>query len=222
MIFIGDDSRFPDVAQVLAYSIKKNSSSVLDNRIKFLRLSELNFYRTFIDTYPPSTEFTYTRFLVPSLMNYEGKAIFMDNDMLCLGDIKELLQLDMSDYALRVVKQEYHPQATIKMYGTRQTDYERKNWSSLMLMDCSKLEMWTKNYIEGTRGLHLHQFKNIPNYLIGELPPEWNCTKLTKETKLLHYTEGGPWFDRCKDCAYAEIWNQYYEEWKAFRAVWGS
>ena len=37
-----------------------------------------------------STEFTYTRFLVPYLCGYQGKAIFIDCDMLCLGDIAEL------------------------------------------------------------------------------------------------------------------------------------
>ena len=37
-----------------------------------------------------STAFSFTRFLIPHLMNYQGWALFMDCDMLCRSDIKAL------------------------------------------------------------------------------------------------------------------------------------
>ncbi len=112
-IFIGWDSRFPEPADVLRYSLLKHSSIPLE--IHYLKLNELDINRK----HDPlaSTEFTYSRFLVPHLCNFQGKALFLDNDMLCLGDVKEIADLDMSYYALRVVKHDYQPENTVKMYG---------------------------------------------------------------------------------------------------------
>ena len=91
-IFIGWDSGQAEPANVLKYSLEKHSSIPLD--IRFLKLQELDFNRP-LDPLQ-STEFTYSRFLVPHLCGYESKAIFIDCDMLCLGDIKELYDLDMN------------------------------------------------------------------------------------------------------------------------------
>ena len=38
-----------------------------------------------------STQFAFTRFLVPHLMGYEGRAVFMDCDMLVLDDIARVV-----------------------------------------------------------------------------------------------------------------------------------
>src|SRR5829696_1955580 len=124
-IFIGWDSRFPEPADVLRYSLLKYSSIPLD--IRYLKLNELGINRQ----HDPlaSTEFTYSRFLVPHLCNFQGVALFLDNDMLCLGDIAQIARLDMKRYALRVVQHDYTPGNTVKMYGAVQTSYPRKNWS---------------------------------------------------------------------------------------------
>ena len=143
-IFIGWDSRQAECADVLAYSLRKHTTIPLD--IRNLKLAELDFDRP----HDPlqSTEFTYTRFLVPDLCGYRGTAVFMDSDMLCLGDIAELDALDMTDFALRVVKHNHVPTETVKMDGRVQTRYPRKNWSSLMVMDCAELTHWTKRAVE--------------------------------------------------------------------------
>ena len=91
-IFIGFDSREAECSDILAYSLRAHSSIPLD--IRYLDLRQLDFNRTRDPL--QSTEFTYTRFLVPHLCGYQGKAIFMDCDMLCLGDIAELDDLDMT------------------------------------------------------------------------------------------------------------------------------
>ena len=83
-IFIGWDARQAECADVLAHSLITHASIPLE--IRYLKLDELDFAR------PPdplqSTEFTYPRFLVLDLCDYQGKAVFMDCDMLCLGDEK--------------------------------------------------------------------------------------------------------------------------------------
>ena len=187
-IFIGYDSRFPEPAYVAEYSIRKHATSPLD--ITFLQLANLDFrYKV---NEQSSTEFTYTRFLIPYLCKYEGLALFLDNDVLVLNNIKDLLNLSMEKYA-------------------------RKNWSSVMLMNCALLKKWTKEYVENTPGIQQHQFKAIPDELIGDLPIEWNSLDYMNEsTKLIHYTSGGPWFDEYKNCEFAELWNLYRAEWRSY------
>jgi lipopolysaccharide biosynthesis glycosyltransferase len=202
-IFIGWDSRFPEPADVLAYSLRKHSSIPLD--IRYLKLPELGLQRE-VDPLA-STEFTYSRFLVPHLCGFEGKAIFMDNDMLCFGDIRELDELDMSGLALRVVKHDYQPTNTVKMYGAKQTCYPRKNWSSLMIMNCENLKLWTKEVVETQSGAYLHRFQDVPDEQIGEIPDTWNTLDwMDQNTNLIHYTNGGPWFKEYEDHPHADVW----------------
>lgn len=211
-IFIGFDRREAECAGVLAYSLRAHASIPLD--IHYVKLSDLDFNRP-LDPLQ-STEFTYSRFLVPYLCNYEGKAIFMDCDMLCLGDIKELDDLDMADYALRVVKHDYRPSATTKMDGRAQTVYPRKNWSSLMIMNCARLTLWTKKVVETQTGAFLHRFQGIDDTLIGDIPKTWNTLDwMDRNTKLIHYTSGGPWFEECKDHPYGAVWLEWRDRLRA-------
>ena len=55
-----------------------------------------------------STEFTFSRFLVPYLQNYRGWAIFCDSDFIFLNDIDELFSLADSKYAVMCVQHEYN------------------------------------------------------------------------------------------------------------------
>lgn len=210
-IFIGWDSREPECSDVLAYSLRKHASIPLD--IHYLKLAELDFDRP-LDPLQ-STEFTYSRFLVPHFCHYEGKAVFMDCDMLCLGDIKELNDLDMGPYALRVVKHDHRPIEKIKMDGKIQTTYPRKNWSSLMIMNCAELGLWSKQVVENMSGAYLHRFKDIPDDRIGEIPNTWNTLDwMDEHTRLIHYTKGGPWFEEWRDHPYGAIWLQYLDEYR--------
>jgi lipopolysaccharide biosynthesis glycosyltransferase len=202
-VFIGWDSRFPEPADVLSYSLRKHSTVPLE--IRYLKLDQLHLNRE----HDPlaSTEFTYSRFLVPHLCRFQGKAIFMDNDMLCLGDIRKLDELDMSDLALRVVKHDYQPANTVKMYGAVQTCYPRKNWSSLMLMNCAKLKLWSKEVVDTQTGAYLHRFQDIPDDEIGDIPRTWNTLDwMDESTQLIHYTNGGPWFEEYEDHPHADVW----------------
>ena len=183
--------------------------------IRPLRLQDLQTSIGFKREHDPlqSTEFTYTRFLVPYLCDYKGIALFMDSDMLCLGDINELFDLSMDEYAIRVVKHNHIPTTEIKMHGKKQTQYPRKNWSSLMLMDCAKLKCWTKESVETQSGSWLHRFEPIADDLIGDIPAEWNSLDIMdKSTKMIHYTEGGPWLPNYREHKHADIWVNYAKE----------
>ena len=81
-------------------------------------------------------EFTFTRFLIPELTNFEGWAVFMDSDMILTTDIKELFEQADDKYAVMCVQHDYKVTESTKMDGQKQTIYPRKNWSSMVLWNC--------------------------------------------------------------------------------------
>ena len=214
-IFIGYDPDQHISYEVLKYSLEKHASEPIEmHPVDAEQIPEFN---RPVDPLA-STPFTYTRFLVPYLCDYKGIALFMDSDMLALGDVCELCHLPMDGLALRVRQHDYKPTEKTKMGGKPQTVYPRKNWSSLMLMDCSELTAWTKEAVETQSGAWLHRFEPIPDEKIGDLSPEWNVLDhMTGRTKLLHYTSGGPWLAGCEDADHADLWHQYREEYEAAR-----
>lgn len=179
-----------------------------------------------IDARPFSTEFSHTRFLVPELMGFKGWALFMDSDMIVLSDILKLFALAEDRYAVMCVKHTHLPENTTKMDGREQLRYKRKNWSSFMLINCghpanAKL---TKEYVGFMKGGDLHAFSWLEDKLIGSLPYSYNfiagvSPKLPPERgarpDVIHYTEGGPWFENCKDVPYGQMWIDEYENWQA-------
>lgn len=157
-----------------------------------------------------STDFAFSRFLVPYLCNYSGTALFMDSDILCLGDVSELFNERDRWSAVQVVKHDYTPKTQTKFLGQAQTTYEKKNWSSVMLFnnfhyDCQRL---TLDYVERATGLELHQFHWTQR--VGDLSPKWNYLvgegQEVPEPKLVHYTLGGPYFNDTRDCEYSREW----------------
>lgn len=193
-IFIGWDSRETMAGRVLEWSIRRHATVP----VTFVRLS-LGLVRELgvrLRDRPGSTEFTYSRFLVPHLCGYEGRALFLDCDMLCFADVRELDELPMDGCALKVVQHDYRPAETTKMDGQAQVLYPRKNWSSCMLMDCSKLRCWSPEAVANWHGGWLHRFYDVPDAAIGRLDPNWNELERHKpETKILHYTQWNPWMN---------------------------
>lgn len=191
---------------VLAQSLMDHSSKPLS--ITPLNLRNLPFKR---ERDPKqSTDFAFSRFLVPYLSGYKGLSLFMDCDMVCVGDIAELFNEFDSWNAVQVVKHDYIPKAGNKFLGNAQTAYPRKNWSSVMLFnnfhyDCQRL---TLDYVEQASGLDLHQFKWTER--VGTLSPEWNHLvgedQPAVKPKLIHYTQGGPYFKDYRNCQHAQEW----------------
>lgn len=164
-----------------------------------------------------SNAFTLSRFLVPYLCNFEGWAIYCDaSDMLVLADIGELADLYSPSYAVQVVKHDYRTRNRIKYRGTDMAcpnlDYPRKNWASVMLMNCAH-PAWAglfPHVVEAARMRDLLQLTFIKDHDIGELPGVWN--RLVDEGqpveggKLLHWTAGIPAFSLYQHAPGAELW----------------
>jgi lipopolysaccharide biosynthesis glycosyltransferase len=214
-IFIGYDNKEKVAFNVLSYSILKNSTKPVAITPIALNNIKDDFVRERGNL--SSTEFSFSRFIIPHLMNYQGWALFMDCDMLMKADIAELWRLRDDKYAVQVCKHDYVPKEKTKFLGQVQTAYTKKNWSSFMLMNCKKCTQLTPNYVNRASGLELHQFKWLEgDHLIGEIPLEWNWLvgeyNYKEDVKNVHYTKGGPYFTDYKGCDYNLDWFNNYNE----------
>ncbi len=213
-VFVGYDPREAVAFSVLAYSIHARASQPVG--VTPLMLSQLKGVYT-RERHPlQSTDFSFTRFLVPHLSGYTGWSLFMDCDMLVLDDIAKLWAQCDDRYAVQVVKHNHVPKEDIKFLGAKQTKYEKKNWSSVILFNNAKCRALTPEYVNTATGLELHQFKWLGNdNLIGELPHRWNhlvgYDAPSSEVSLVHYTIGGPYFEEYRNCEYAETWRKEHE-----------
>jgi hypothetical protein len=186
-IFIGMDRRQPVAFQVLMHSLYKNSSSPLS--ITPLVLDQLPIKRRGL------TDFTYSRYLVPHLCDFRGKALFLDSDTLVRCDITDLFNYpDFWLNAVSVVKNKL-----------------KFEWPSVMLFNCAHFDCrkLTPAYIDDV--------KTKPNAfdwtkLIGELPKEWNHLVLyddpNPDAKLVHFTAGIPCWPETSECEFSNEWNR--------------
>lgn len=170
------------------------------------------------DGKPFSTEFSFTRFLVPAMQQYQGWALFSDCDFLWTADLADLFALSDETKAVFVVKHQHVPTETDKMAGAVQTKYHRKNWSSLVLWNCAhpSNKYLTVQAVNHEPGQWLHAFGWLRDEEIGELPQTWNWLSGVNEMppmgedapKGIHFTLGSPFMKGYEQYPYAERWRQ--------------
>ncbi len=220
-VFVGYDTREDIAYQVCKHSLEARNKNVEVRALKQNELRDQGWYTRPIDKLA-STEFTFTRFLVPELCNFDGWALFCDSDIIFIEDIKELFDQANDKYAVMCAQHDYTPKEGIKMDGQTQTVYPRKNWSSVVLFNCGhpsnkKLDLNLVNNPEIT-GAYLHRFSWLDDSEIGQISHEWNwLTDWYEEgkdgtPKALHYTEGGPWFENYRNCGWHSTWKIELQE----------
>lgn len=170
------------------------------------------------DSRPFSTQFAFSRFLVPALALYDGWVLFCDCDFLFTADVAQLLPLLDSSKAVMVVKHNHIPSEIVKMDGQSQAAYSRKNWSSFVLWNCShpanrKLRLEEVNTMPGR---WLHGFHWLKDSEIGELPATWNFLSgvngpIEETPKAIHFTLGTPDMPGYENSPYADLWRQELE-----------
>lgn len=141
------------------------------------------------------TDFTYSRFLVPWLCGYQGRALFLDADMVVTADIRELFELgDASD--VQVMKRQ-----------------QRFEWASAMLFNCARCRILTPEYVEDSSRalLDLKWAQSI-----GEFPERWNrCVGYSTErapAKLYHFTKGIPCWPETQKNPEDAVWFKAFED----------
>lgn len=213
-IFVGYDER-----ESIAYHTFTNSLiSTSTKPISVIPLAK-NLLEEYKDTQDDgSNAFTYSRFLVPYLSDYQGWAVFCDGDMIANRDITEILENCDDSKAVIVVKHNYKTKFPRKYLGSKNEDYPRKNWSSVILWNCNhpKNKQLTPSYINQSTGSHLHRFGWLDDSEIGDLKITWNW--LAKEypdnhnARIIHYTIGTPCFPEYADGHHADEWYKEYEK----------
>ena len=209
-IFIGYDYREAIAYHVCANSIIRHSSKP----VSFTPLALRNLQDYQEKHTDGSNQFIYSRFLVPHLMNYKGWAIFMDGDMLVRDDINKLWELRDETKAVQVVKHDYKTKMSEKYLGSKNENYPRKNWSSVILWNCGHPAnaAVTPEFIQNATGAQVHRFTWLSDDLIGSLPIEWNWLPdefgANADAKLLHYTLGTPSFHDFATTPMGDEWHR--------------
>ena len=212
-IFVGYDPREDFAYQVCEYSISRNMPHSTVAPLIQIDLRDKGMYWREIDSLA-STEFTFTRFLVPELTDYTGWALFCDCDVIFLPGAANLYSHLDNRYAVMCVQHDYNPVNSIKMDGKFQHLYPRKNWSSVVLWNCAHPANRVVNaqMVTQESGAYLHRFSWLDDSLIGNLPvsfnwlTDWYREPTDGEPAILHYTEGGPWFPKYRNCEYSAEW----------------
>jgi len=208
-IFVGYDPREAVAYHTCANSIIRHASCP----VAIIPLA-LNLFKDYTETHTDgSNQFIYSRFLVPHLMDYTGHAIFIDGDMIVRSDIAELWQWRNKRYDVQVVKHNYETCMTEKYLGSKNENYPRKNWSSVIIWNCESAanKRLTPEFVQRSTGAELHRFTWIRDEQIGDLPAEWNW--LPDEygpninADLLHYTLGAPCFHDFATTPMADDWH---------------
>ena len=209
-IFVGYDPREAIAFHVCVNSIIRHASQP----VSIIPVA-LNLFKDYQETHTDgSNHFIYTRFLVPHLMEYTGWAIFIDGDMIVRDDITKLWDLRNPYNDVLVVKHDYQTKMTEKYLGSKNENYPRNNWSSVILWNCNSFPnlKLTPDFVQKATGAELHRFTWLEDSRIGELPKEWNW--LPDEygpdlnAKLLHYTLGTPCFHDFADTPQGAEWHR--------------
>ena len=213
-IVVGFDQREAIAYHTFSQSVLEKSSLP----VLFLPLS-INTLKGYKETHnDKSNDFVYSRFLTPYLHNFEGWAIFADGDMVCQSDIKELWDLRDETKALQVVMHDYKTKFNQKYLGNANENYPRKNWSSLILWNCShpKHKVLTPDFISSQTGKYLHRFSWLDDEDIGELPIDWNWLAIeypnNPKAKIIHYTLGTPCFKDYRNTEMAVTWHEVQQK----------
>lgn len=219
-IFIGSGDASALERKTLIHSIKKNTSRELEiwhyNGTNNTIENETGEQRPcpkkpeLAKHHRYATEFSLFRFYIPQLCDFQGKALYLDSDMIVLSDIGELFDISLEGFDFSAVPDAYPSIAP-------------NRWAlSTMLIDCNdcrfdldaiftQIQQRRFSYSEFSQ--MSKRVRNALPHRIKELPKNWNhFDKLEIDTKLIHYTDldRQPWKFRYH--RYGEVWFEFFRE----------
>ena len=219
-VFLGFDAREPEACRVAAKTLKQ-TSGIEPEWLNVDRLRDVGLLNRptdrrgqcydLISSAHFSTDFHVSRFMVPIICQ-SGWALFADADVVFIRDVREMLYEADPDKAVMVVQHDHQPSNPWKMESRRQTNYTRKNWSSVMLfnVDHAANKRLTVHDVNTRKGLDLHNLYWLHDREIGELRPCWNWlvneTEMPENPGIAHFTNGGPFTARWKGAKHDDIW----------------
>jgi lipopolysaccharide biosynthesis glycosyltransferase len=195
-VFVGADRSQKLAIDVLEYSIKRHTK----RRVEVIPMVDLPVQVPKDHRNMQRTGFSFSRFCIPKLAGYKGRAIYMDADMLVFRDIEELWELPLN--GAKVLIQEELSNSVL-LQKKENGPKKRVKQCAVMLLDCNRLE-WDVNDIVQALDNQEYTYEQLMMDLcilldddIGyKVPFSWNSLEhYDEQTRLIHYTDMGtqPW-----------------------------
>jgi hypothetical protein len=153
-----------------------------------------------------ATCFSNFRLAVPILAGFKGRAIYLDSDMLVLGDVAELLDLPIVPGKVWLCTSQKRTDVSV-------FDCEELGWPTLQELQESAQTLY-----------HWRHWANRLGLLDCSLPDEWNCVDgwgyVHGQTKLVHFSDmkTQPWRPWPEHIAYQDhAWKQGVKLWQEER-----
>lgn len=184
-VFCGADRSQQLAYRVLADSIRRHTARELQIRT----IDNGDAPSTGDPRNAPYTEFSFARFAIPALCGYQGRAVYMDSDMLVFHDMAELWDTDMGDANVAIE------------IGSRsapeQMSHARNRHAAVMLLDCARLDWNVADIVQRLgRDYDYDALMSIdpvvdPGQMQERIPVGWNDLDRydPQRTRNLHYTE---------------------------------
>lgn len=178
-VLIGRDPTQRLATKVLEHSIVSRTP----RSVQFLRPPEEGAPQPREVRNRPRTGFSFQRFMIPELCDRQGRAIYLDADMLVFDDLTKLWEWPMGD-------------AWLAAAGLPPDDHRRRQFS-VLLLDCARLDWHIDRIVGGLddgsynyRQL-MYEFCLVPDERVLDIPPEWNSLEFfdRERTQLLHLTD---------------------------------
>jgi hypothetical protein len=171
-VFIGTEEAQWLPTEVLKHSARRRSSQEIEFReLKEIPLNlKLKMY----------TGFSFYRFSIPEACQFQGRAIYLDADILVLSDLALLFNQDLKGKGVLA-----RPQTSETWY------------TSVMLLDCAQLKHWKIHEwvtlinanIASYHGTMWGDSNGLNHKDFGPLEQSWNhLDRADASTKILHYT----------------------------------
>lgn len=211
-IYVGSETKTEIMLQVLAYSILKRTQRDVD----IVPMRDGDPLWQIPEGLPKGTGFSLRRWLIPSRREYQGRAIYLDADQLCLSDIWDLWSAPEQAPAVK--------NGTSAWMTFQPDKFSRTPWpqSSVMVIDCAAArDRWGWRPEEMFR--HLRQAdpgrRLYVDFMHGtwmKPPPAmlpggdcWNSFNVQRaNTRLLHYTREPDQPIYKPDHPFAEVWRK--------------
>lgn len=195
-VFVGADRSQQMAIAVLEHSIRRHTKEL----VEVIPMVDLEVPVPVDPRNWARTGFSFSRFCIPKLAGYRGRAIYMDADMQVFKDIRELWEIPFNGQKVLIQKEVKYLDQTLKLSNAPQ---KRIKQCAVMLLDCERLD-WDIERIVAQLDAGEYDYENLIYELcvlaeedIGyEVPFEWNSLEhFDANTRLIHYTDMGtqPW-----------------------------
>ena len=187
-VFVGCDDSQLVAAAVLEYSIRRHAS----RPVEFTVMKDLPVPEPRDPANRARTGFSFYRFLIPKLCDFQGRALYLDSDMQVFADMSELWEIPFGDDTVLCT---YQPEPPAQW--KEDPNFKPGRHLAVMMLDCSRLR-WDIDEIIAGLDEGRYDYKQlmsdlciVPDEQISErIPVEWNSLEHFEpgKTKLLHYT----------------------------------